>query len=115
VNEASLKPPPIEKGNPTWGQDLSEATSHQLLAETYRAQAAQLSDPKERAELLLLAGRTIEGKLSQPLEALAVYREAAAIAPDYLPAIEAFADAAYRNQDWHRARELYDRLWQTNA
>jgi tetratricopeptide (TPR) repeat protein len=78
----------------------------------YRARAADDSRPKEeRAELLLAAAKTLEEKLSRPLEALAACEEAVALVPTYAPAVEAFAHAAYRNQDWHRARDLYDQLW----
>ena len=83
------------------------------VAQSYRLRAAQTELPAaERANLLLCAARTLEEKLSRTLEALSVYEEATSVAPGYLPALEALADAAYRHQDWHRARELYDRIWE---
>jgi tetratricopeptide (TPR) repeat protein len=91
--------------------DLAMTDDWHAMMDGYRARAATRAEPHERAELLLLLARNLEEKFSRPLEALAVYSEACAVAHDYLPAIEAHADAAYRNQDWHLARELYDRLW----
>jgi tetratricopeptide (TPR) repeat protein len=83
------------------------------IAQACRQRAANPElPPGERAELLIAAARTFEEKLARTLEALLLYEEAALVAPDYLPAIESLADAAYRNQDWHRARDLYDRLWE---
>jgi len=53
----------------------------------------------------------IEDQLNRPLEAYKVFEEAAATSPGLLRATEALADAAYRSQNWHRARELYDEIW----
>jgi tetratricopeptide (TPR) repeat protein len=90
---------PLESGDP------EELVAHQ------RTLAARCEDPQRRADLLMRAAGTMEERLGRPLEAFKVYEEAAAAAPEHLPALEALADAAYRNQNWHRARELYDHLW----
>jgi tetratricopeptide (TPR) repeat protein len=86
-------------------QDPEQLVAHQ------RKLAARCEDPQRRADLLVRAAGTMEDRLGRPLDAFKVYEEAAAAAPEHLPALEALADAAYRNQNWHRARELYDQLW----
>ena len=100
---------------PTPDEEPMDRSGWQQLADAYREQAQGNIDPSVRAELLMKAARVTEEHLSRPLEAIGIYEEAAANAPDYQEAVETLADAAYRNQDWHRARELYDRLWQSKT
>jgi tetratricopeptide (TPR) repeat protein len=106
-----------EEANPvqTPDEEPMDRSGWQQLADAYREQAERNVDPSVRAELLMKAARVTEEHLSRPLEAIGIYEEAAANAPDYQEAVETLADAAYRNQDWHRARELYDRLWRSKT
>jgi tetratricopeptide (TPR) repeat protein len=82
----------------------------QSLAASLRQEAARESDLLQRARLLMRLGKTLEGGLGRPLEALEAYREAAAAADD-VEVLEALADAAYRQQDWRQAKQAYDRIW----
>jgi len=114
--QAGNQPPPDSVAYPLLS-DYSERTPAMkpdqwaALAERYRAEAVHRTNPDERTRLLIRAALIMEEHLDRPLEAYKVYEEAAATSPDDQTATEALADAAYRNQNWHRARELYDRLW----
>jgi tetratricopeptide (TPR) repeat protein len=100
-------PPPVSEPDP---EELPPSADWQQVADDYKAQVSRSNDPVARADKLMKAARVTERQLSRPLEAIILYEEAVTIAPNYIPALEALADAAHRNQDWHKARELYDRL-----
>jgi tetratricopeptide (TPR) repeat protein len=92
-----------------------EAVPWERFVDLYRTKVDATTDSPERARMLIKAARITQEKLNRPLEAILLYEEALAIAPNDLEAVEALADAAYCNQEWHRARELYDRLWEQGS
>lgn len=111
TGERMAPPPPASTPVPEPDpQELPPSQDWQQVADDYKAQVSRSNDPVARADKLMKAARVTERQLSRPLEAIILYEEAVTIAPSYIPALEALADAAYRNQDWHKARELYDRL-----
>lgn len=77
---------------------------------TLHQRAATATIATERVNLLLEAARITEQLQGPASEALDVYQRAVDSAPNNKSALEALADAAYRHQDWHRAREIYNRL-----
>ncbi|MCA9672674.1 MAG: hypothetical protein KC503_44070 [Myxococcales bacterium] len=85
------------------------------LAAALRERARDVRDTKHRAALLLRLGHVLEELLERPYEALEIYAEAAIAAPRSAAVLAALADAAYRHQDWQRARATYERLWQMDA
>ncbi|MCC6750746.1 MAG: hypothetical protein IT371_24025 [Deltaproteobacteria bacterium] len=93
-------------------RELLDASDWEGAADALRSQATTMRDGLGRAELLISLGRLLEERLRRPTDALATYAEAAAAAPQHRATIETWADAAYRHQDWPRAREAYDRLAQ---
>ena len=81
-----------------------------MLTELCHGRADVLEDPRAKAPLYFEVGRLAVAQLGDPERAQLMFEQALKLDPLMVAALDALADIAYTNHDWHRAAELYQRL-----